>query len=199
MAYNFVLFAQIKKLLGLEKGDVEDYPQLEFIIDSVEDAIEDYCGRLFEYSVVTDERVNLSFSSRMVPLLRLPIESIEEVRIVTSENETTTTAYEITPYGIRLDTAYGGYKDEVNYENAVSGNVWIEVDYTGGYETEPPKTVQRAAYLQIGYEYQNVDHIGAQSVTTEGGSVNRPELGLLKEVKTRLQKFIHPAQIGSGF
>jgi len=199
MAFAFVEFTKLKKLLGLDKDDVEDYPQLEFLVESVQDAIEDYCGRLFEYATVTNERVNLSFESRMVPLLRLPIESITEVRVVTSATSSTTTAYEITPYGIRLDIAHGGYSSQFDYENAVGGNVWIEVDYVGGYETSPPGPVQRAAYMQMGYEYQNIDNIGAQSVTTEGGTINRPELGLLKEVKSRLQKYIHPAKMGAGF
>jgi len=68
------------------------------------------------------------------------------------------------------------------------------VVYTGGI-TEATNSMNRAALLQTAYEFQAKDHIGASSVSAEGGSVQRPELGLLKEVKRILSKDKHPLMV----
>jgi hypothetical protein len=73
--------------------------------------------------------------------------------------------------------------------NAVEANVTIT--YTGGYE-EAPDPIKRAALLQTLHEWQRKDHIGAENVTNDGGSVIWPELGLLKEVKRLLDPYVHP-------
>ena len=70
-------------------------------------------------------------------------------------------------------------------------NAKVVIVYTGGI-TIVPDAMARAALLQTAYEFQSKDQIGAESVTTDGGSVSRPALGLLKEVKRNLEKYKHP-------
>ena len=55
-----------------------------------------------------------------------------------------------------------------------------------------PPALSRAAMLQTAYEFQGIDHVAASSVQSEGGSIERPELGLLKEAKKLVVKLVHP-------
>jgi hypothetical protein len=52
--------------------------------------------------------------------------------------------------------------------------------------------MNRAALLQVAHEFQRKERIGSDSISTEGGTVTYPQLGLLAEVKKRLNQYIHP-------
>ena len=66
------------------------------------------------------------------------------------------------------------------------------ITYTGGL-TVVPAELTRAALLQTVYEYQNKDSVGLENISNQGGSVTKPEIGLLKEVKQILNNgFVNP-------
>ena len=72
----------------------------------------------------------------------------------------------------------------------------VSVVYTGGYANdEVPEGLNRASLLQTVYEFQGRDHLGAESVSSDGGVVQRPELGLLKIVKGLLDNYKHPTKM----
>jgi len=178
MAIELVSFENLKSILDLENDLVSDYPQLQVLHDSVVSSFESYTDRKFEEDKYV-EKIFCSTGLRMVNLKAIPIDSI--VSVVRNVDGVSTTLdsseYEITDYGVRL----------VGY--FVRGNV--EVTYNGGI-AEVDEDLSRAAMLQVSFEYQNIDHIGASSVSTEGGSVQRPAIGLLAEVKRLLTSFKHP-------
>lgn len=172
MAIELVTYADLKALLNLDKTLITDYPALNLLRDSVISAIETYTGRLLE----SKERTEVGYltSSAMIALPAIPITEVDTLTIegVVSEE------YEITAYGLILTGTF-------------DSNDIFSVVYTGGITTVPD-ALKRAALLQIAYEFQNKDHIGAESVTTDGGTVNRPALGLLKEVRRLLDSYKHP-------
>lgn len=184
MAIELVTYADLKALLGLTKAAMSDYPALEVLNDSVLYAIEEYLGRELEKSDRTETIFIGDTPSRMISLLGLPIASITSVTITQAQIETSyiSTDYDVVDYGIKMVSKFKNAK--------------IVVVYNGGYaDADVPTKINRAALLQISYEWQSKDQIGAQSVSTEGGFVQRPELGLLKEVKRMLDGQKHPLRL----
>ena len=88
-----------------------------------------------------------------------------------------TESYKKSAYGIQMN---------YSIENQV-----VKVSYSGGLE-EVPAALNRAALLQTAYEYQNKHSIGLEVVNSPGGSVVKPQVGMLKEVEKLLSEFIHP-------
>ena len=184
MAIELVTYADLKKLLGLTKAAISDYPALEVINNSVLYAVEEYLGRRLEKDDRTETIFIGNTPSQMISLLGLPISSIASVSITQAQTVAAYTSvdYDITDYGIRMLSKFSNAK--------------IIVTYNGGYEdADVPTKINRAALLQISYEWQSKDQIGAMSTSTEGGYVQRPELGLLKEVKRMLNGKKHPLRI----
>lgn len=167
-------FAALKEALGLAKDDPEEYPQLAVIKASVYAALESYCGRSFE----SDERDETHYLSgeRTIPVRALPVTAIASVVVAGTDY---TADCEDAADGIRLPCIMSG-KAVVTYE--------------GGLE-DVPAALSRAALLQTVHEFQRKDAMGASNVSTEGGSVSWPELGLLKEVKRMLDSYTHPAKL----
>jgi hypothetical protein len=179
MAIELVSYADLKALLGLEDATIASYPDLALIQLSVTAAIEEYIGRALESTERTEYVYAGSEKIRMIGLKGLPIASVSSV-IVTVENEEETLEdddYYITEYGIKLMNGYSNSK--------------VTVVYTGGLSSVTSE-INRAALYQIAYEYQSKDFIGVENVFTEGGSVTRPELSLLKETKRMLESSKHP-------
>jgi hypothetical protein len=170
-ALDFAPYASLKKLLDLEKAAVTDYPQIEEIIARVKQAFESYLG----YKIDLGSYTRTFFQpvpTRMVYLEALPIVSITSVEI----DAVATTDYKVTNYGILLP--------------AKVSEVTIEVVHSGGWDSSNyPDQIKEAALIQTCYEYGTVDNIGATTTTTDGGSIQRPELGLLKETKRMLDPF----------
>lgn len=169
---ELVTFEQLSAILGLSKTE-DDYDDLEIIKESVADMFEDYTHRKFDEDTYSESFYTGPINTAMVPLDAIPIDSVSSVLI----DDIETTAYKIMPYGIELSSKVTDAK--------------IDVTYTGGIETVPGN-LNRAALLQTVYEYQNKHSIGIEVVSTEGGSVVKPELGMLKEVKSLLNSLIHP-------
>jgi len=170
-------FSVLKDRLRLEKANLSDYPVLEDVIASVYAAFENYLRRHLEYS--TQQEIDYQNNRIMVSLKALPIESITTItnsdgEVIDADN------YEITEYGVRLLTPTNGK---------------LIIDYVGGLAIAP-EDLTRASMYQIISEYQRRDNPDSEYITGEGGSVTRPQLGLLKEVKRLLEPFLHPLAIG---
>jgi hypothetical protein len=180
MTIELVSYADLKSLLDLEETAITSYPSLSVIRDGVVSAIETYIGRDLE-SGDYETTLFLTSKTAQLKLNALPIESVDSV-VVTQYGEDTTLDsdnYMILGYGLHLHYPVGQCK--------------VVVNYTGGYDAaDVPAPIKRAALIQTAYEFQSKDQIGASSVTTEGGSVQRPALGLLKEVKRMLDRYKHP-------
>ena len=183
MTIELVPYASLKSLLDLEDVLITDYPALDLLRSSVTFAIEEYLDRLLE----SKERTETIYFGRqersMVSLPAIPVTSISSVTVtIIGESETydENEEYEITEYGIQLAVSLSKAK--------------IVIVYTGGISVVPD-AMARAALMQTAYEFQAKDQIGASSVSTAGGSVQRPELGLLKEVKRMLNQYKHPLRL----
>lgn len=172
-------FDDLKNLLALEQGE-SAYPGLALLQDSVDTAIADYLGRNLERSTVTEAvRINGALS-RLLPLKGVPVNSVTSVtRVMRGQTDSLTENddYEVADDGLEL------------YEAVRLAT--FTVVYNGGLQ-EPPGAWSRAALMQVAYEWQSHDHIGAERVTTEGGFVDRPSLQLLKETKRLLDPYRHP-------
>lgn len=183
MAIELTTYAALKALMSLEKATITDYYALDEIRNSVTSAIEEELDRLLESKERTETIYIGSFSQSMLRLPAVPISSISSVMVtsgINSDAYAENDEYEITDYGIKLLSSIS--------------NVKIVIIYTGGISTVPD-AIARAALLQTAYEFQAKDHIGAESVSTDGGNVSRPALGLLKEVKRLLVKYKHPLSL----
>lgn len=182
MAVELASFADVKALLKLESATSGDYPKYTWIAPSVQATIATYLGATFDYSSSAVETVFIGLDkTRLVPLKRLPIASVTSITL----DGTGISDYKITPWGLRLGSSVQ--------------DVIVVVTYAGGYTTTPdtvPADLKRAAVLQVAYEMQSSDQIGATSLSTDGGTISRPELGLLKEVKRVLQPYRNPYVVG---
>ena len=180
MTIELVTYAKLKALLDLEDAAITDYPALDLLRDSVVSAFEEYTGRLLE-SVERSKTIYIgALGTHQLSLEAIPVTAVSSLVVTVSEDDETYTEhddYEIAGYGLRL-------------LGKVS-NCSIAITYTGGI-SDVPDNLARAALLQTAYEFQSKDHIGAKSVSTEGGSISRPALGLLKEVKRLLDRSKHP-------
>jgi len=180
MTVALVSYDELKDLLGLTKTSISDYPALDVLVNSVQYAIEEYLGRLLELNARTETLYIGGTSSQMVSLPGIPVSSITSVTITQGQVDTVSTDYDIVDYGIRLHAKLQRAK--------------VVVVYEGGLD-DIPTSVNRAALMQTAYEWQAKDQIGAESVSTDGGMVQRPALGLLKEVKRMLNSEKHPLRL----
>lgn len=168
----YASLANIKSILHLGISDYSEDLALQFLALRVDHGINEYCKRDFTYGQ-TEEIYTVH--GPIICVLRLPIESIESVSI--DGESLTTDQYKIISKGIVLKTK----------EYTIGSSV-VDITYTGGFQTLPT-VIDVAATLQLAHEYQRHGHIGASSVSNDGGSVNYPELSLLKEVKNMLSRF----------
>lgn len=174
MAIELVDFEELKVMLGLSASKSEsDYPDLTLIQESVVNMFESFTGRFFTEDKYIEQKFIGCSKTKMIPLKGVPIKSISSVTI----DGVLTPDYKIKGYGIELSFPVT--------------DVEIEVVYTGGI-TEVIGSLHRAALLQTVYEYQNKDSIGIQTTSTNGGTVTKPELGMLKEVAKLLAPLKHP-------
>lgn len=180
MAIELVSYADLKAFLDLTEAAITDYPALNIIRTSVTSAIEEYLDRFLE-SIERTETIYIGrYKTNMLGLPAIPIASISSITVTIGSDAETYTEheeYEITHYGIKL---------LVSLTNAK-----VVIVYTGGIAVVPG-VINRAALLQTVYEFQAKEHVGAESVSNTGGSVSRPALGLLKEVRRMLENEKHP-------
>ena len=183
MAWELCTFDQLKAILGLTKSALTDYPDLAIIKLKVEAAIENYIGRGLEKKERT-ELFYVTGPTYMFSLKGLPVDSVSSLTVTTSADaeDYSSDDYDFAEYGLKLPFDMKDAK--------------VEITYTGGVsEDTVPDDINRAALYQTSFEYLGKDQMGAEAVSTEGGTVSRPELGLLKEVKRDLTRYIHPLKI----
>lgn len=173
---DLVEFKTLKAILELEKDGISDYPRLEVIAAAVPSSFEMYAGRKFEE---VDKRVEsgnteIGRPTKFLHLHALPIKSITSV--VIDGRTIGTSEYVVDAYGVRLLAS-------------VSGVSWT-VEYQGGFD-EFPADLKYTAAIQAAYESQNMDVLGAQTVSSEGGTVTTPGFKLLPEVQRRLSNYVH--------
>ena len=184
MSFELVSYADLKNLLGLTKAAITDYPAMGVLVTSVQYAIEEEIGRLLEKDDRTETVYIDSAPSQMIYLPGIPVASVTSVTVTQGQTDTVyaSTDYDVMDYGVKL------------YSKIRHGKVVVV--YNGGYlSADVPTSINRAALMQTAYEWQAKDQIGAESVSTEGGFIKRPELGLLKEVKRMLNSEKHPLRI----
>lgn len=184
MAIELVSYDDLQDLMGLGESAISDYPALVILRDSVRIALEEYTGREFE-SMARTESIYVLGPTTMIMLKALPVASVASLIVTISQTSETYEQYddyEITNFGLQLLSSIQ--------------NATIAITYTGGFTTATvPDNISRAAILQTTYEFQSKEHIGATSVTNEGGTVNRPQLGLLTETKRMLASQVHPLKV----
>lgn len=170
-----VTFEQVKQFLGLNKPDLSDYPELEFLLESMEAVFEDYCYREFEIK----ERVQtIIFTTEedKVALLGVPIVTVASLTVAGD-----TADYKRSDSVIQLDTIVEAYAE-------------IIVTYTGGLYLDNagvPKDLNMAAIRQISFEYQNRENIGVTQQIIDGNTNKVAEVGLLKYTRAVLDRYIN--------
>ena len=186
MAIELATLTDLKIMLDIS-GTSND-TKLTLIRDGVTTSIEQYIGRMLTYAQYTDIVRIGAISQTMIALKALPIESVDDINIVSdgadySEDLEEDTDFLITNYGIKL-----------LFKPLMS---MINITYTGGYEetADVPDAIKRAALLQTVFEFSSGATTGATSISTEGGSVQYPKLGLLNEVKNLLNEYKHPFMV----
>lgn len=172
MAIELVSFDDLKDLLGLSKTEA-DYDDLAIIQPSVVYMFESHCRRTFAQDDYIEELFIGPLPTKMIPLKGISINTVTEVTI----DDVATESYKISAYGVELDT---------KVQNQV-----VKVTYNGGLSVVP-KSLNRAALLQTAYEYQNKTSIGLEIVSSPGGNISKPQIGMLKEVEKLLDEHIHP-------
>lgn len=173
-------FAELKKLLDLNQASASSYPALTLIMDSVDAAISNYLGRHLELDSYQESCLIGGAVTQQVPLQGIPIATVSSVIRTASGVMETLVAnidYEIGEWGLYL----------IKPTKRAS----LTVQYRGGPDDIPLDWI-RAGQMQAAYEWQNRDHIGADSVSTDGGFVSRPSLQLLPEVQRLLNADRHP-------
>lgn len=172
---DFIPYSSLRDLLNLQEDTIEGYPDLAVIRKGVLATIESYLGRTLTFGTYTQTVLPKLISTRMVYLDALPVSAVTSVTI----DDAAVTDYQITDYGIRMDQSLCRNK--------------IVVVYTGGLAAVPDDLL-RAGLIQVAYEYQAKQNIGAETISNEGGSISRPALQLLPEVKRTLSKLKHPRE-----
>jgi hypothetical protein len=185
MTLSLVSFDDVKDLLDLGGANVAAYPALTVINNRVFYAFQTYLGRKLESA----ERAEIKYITGKLSMLHLdalPVASVSSVTAVddygNSETLTEDEDFAISEYGIKLLSQWQ--------------NVKITVVYTGGYSNDTvPDEIKQAAFIQAAYEFQAKEHIGAETVSTDGGTITRPGLQLLIETKRMLNPYKHPLKI----
>jgi hypothetical protein len=173
-------YDDLKAVLSLDENSEAAYPQLEYLMTVTESAIESFCSRSFSYSTNITDTIQVGSPTRIITLDRPPIVSLSSVTV---DGES------VSSDSYRLFGDWG-----LKWSYAIN-DVDVVVTYVGGYKkTTAPADLKKALVIQVAYEYQNIDNIGASSVRTEGGTIERPPLQLLPEVQRLLGKYRHPAR-----
>lgn len=177
MPLTLVPWDKIHALLDLQGSGFNDYPALEWIANGIRAEFESHLGRRLEEDTRTETVRLPAEATAQVPLSAIPVTGLTSVQVDGEDQDLDQVG--IAPYGIRLQGRRAA--------------VPVTVEYTGGWtdDTVPPELV-RAAVYQAAHEFQRKDHVGAEAVETEGGTVQRPEFGLLDHVRRQIEPHRHP-------
>jgi hypothetical protein len=152
----------------------DDFPEIKIMVNELQYAFEEFCYRKIATVDLIKETFYITNGDSFLALDALPIKKVNEVKI---------DGKILSPSVIK--TSGGGIYIPKNNTNQ---DQRVDVKYFGGFEEMPP-AILRAARIQMIYEYERRNYLGAQSVSSEGTTVSYPEFGLLKEVKRLLQNY----------
>jgi len=164
-------FTDLQKMLELEKSSFSDYPDLQVIADNVHAALENYCGRMLDYTQKRKQKGILN--GIRLDVFALPIVSISSLDI----DET----YTITPWALEF--------------TATHENTAYNLTVKGGF-SEIPEDIYRAELSQVVYEFQQKNNLATTSFSNSGGTTSSPGFVLLDEVMRLITPYIHPKKSG---
>ena len=167
------------------------------LISGVSAQIQAYCNREFERV----ERISYhDGGGRYLYLTETPVQEVAEILYAYDWEWAAATEYGTADYAlVNAQAGMVGFK----------GGAWPEgakvyrVTYTGGYDlasnygqsgvtnyTAIPADLEKAARLQVVYEFRRRKDLGLQSISFPDGSINTQESGeFLKQVKATLDRY----------
>lgn len=175
--------------------DTANDTALTTLQERVYNRIEAYLGRFLEKQERTEE---IRIVGPMIPLKALPVDREEDITVEAvadfSSGESVETfvagQYEVTNYGLKLN-------------RDLTRNEKLRVTYTGGYaktsgevlifpDDDPAKILVDAALEQLQHEWNKHLKPGAETITTDLGTIKQQPLELLKDVKEMCNPVRHP-------
>ena len=181
-------YDDIKALLNLQKPEA-DSPHVTLLLDTLTARFENYLQRKLEKAERTETYCG---SGRMVRLSALPVDTGQAITVTQDGQTVDSGNYEVRPFGLLLKC------QECSFDSPVT------VIYTGGYTTTVigsetilniPDGLKRAALIQIIHDINTHKKPGAETIQTDAGTITTPPFGLLKEVKSMLEPYIHPMRM----
>lgn len=186
--------SEMKSDLGI--GDPQDDTRLTAVLEGLQGVFESVLNR----GLLRTESVEELFDGgeRTLLLYRFPVESITSVHVSEDQEWDADSLLETTDYRLNKDRGrlVLGTDGSTRWPAGVQN---VRVVYIGGYvaagsavstgQYAMPEALRRVFRLQAGYEWRNRQHLGQQSVSGQGVSVNLSPAALLPEVKTVLDTF----------
>ena len=182
--------ADLKSILEIE--DTSKDSLLTLIGGMVQSRIESFLARTLTSATFTE---TVYEKGSMMPLKGLPVSSVTSVRIQHTQDsytDLTSSQWDVTPYGIRL-----------NQHTVTQSDLYVSVVYAGGYsatggvltfnDADRSTNIKRAALYQMVHEWKKKDKPGATLIETQAGSMGTEKaIELLQEVKDSLAPCVHP-------
>lgn len=187
--------AEGKTHLGIK--DAEDDSSMTLAIQGLQGRFDGHCSRKFLYSAAEVEFMDGNRFS--LALRRFPIESVSTVHVDTDQLWETDTLLDSDGY--RVNKAQG-----LVFYGTSEGKRWpaglqnIRVVYSGGFvkadgtasanvDAQDLEALKAAFLMQLAFEWRNKAHLGQQSMSAQGVSVNLAPAKLLPEVSEILEPF----------
>lgn len=179
------------ELLKLTSPTKPEEAVLEAICDQISDAVEDYCGRIFELSTFTEDYDGSG--TRNLMLRQYPIDDIATVTRTKADAANTQVTIVSAEYTIN-DASGILLMHPVNH---VDSAVWIkgeqnyEIVYDAGYdEDDMPQGIVSACSIWIATLFQKAKHnlFAVQSSTIGDETVNYTNDGMPPMTKSMLTK-----------
>jgi len=189
---ELVTFDELKTRLKLKEYPLlSDYPDLESIKTSVEQAIKSYLSSEICYGTYVERVTTSVYASNLISLHGLPIKSLTSISAIAGSYQSDLDVSEVEDVS-NFSVRYGWLESKIEIPS-----LQIDVTYIGGFETIPD-ALHRAALVQTMWEYQTKHDLGSTKKSTVGvqgtTSIDRPEFGLLTEVKRLLSDYINPSK-----
>lgn len=186
MSLTIAALDEIRLELGIT--DNTDDAALLQKAEGLQGRFDEHLGRTLARGVAVEE----TFDGGVTWLLlaRFPVEAVTAVYI--DDELQDTDDYRLNPGRGRLAWDGGIYGDD----KWPAGMQNIRVVYNGGYvargtpvvagQNAMPEAIRRAFLMQIGFEWRNRMTMGAESISTQGGSVSLAPAKFLPEVEAGL-------------
>lgn len=184
-----VTFQEVASFLELKQSASQNYPNLVFLIDSMQSTFESYTSRLFDLEERTETfRISDEVGQDTFWIKGVPITSVAEVTI----DSVAQTGFTFSDNSVRIATI-------------ASQGQTVQIRYTGGIIDNSsdmarlatlPNDLRLAAIRQIAFEYQNISRIGVTQVGIEDNARTIPTLDLIQYTRRVLDSY---RNWGAGF